>query len=111
MQKRVCVDTLMHLLVPYLTFFLRSERASCGPCTSWTANANEVYCSLCKRFSQQSAQKSEKRQKRRQEEQRKKRVKRRKKSLEKNTRNFLSLILKSTPSYSGTYHMLDGGIF
>ena len=53
-------------------------------------NANEVYCSLCKRFSQQSAQKSDKkRQKRQQKEQRKKRAKRRKKSLEKNTRNLL----------------------
>ena len=51
-----------------------------------SGNTNKVYCSLCKRFSQQSAQKShKKRQKRRQEEQRKKRSKRRKKSLEKNT--------------------------
>ena len=64
------------------------------------------------RFSQQSAQRSDKkRQKRRQKEQRKKRVKRRKKSFEKNTRNLLSLILKSTPSYSGTYHILDGEDF
>ena len=77
-----------------------------------SGNANEVYCSLCKRFSQQSAQKSDKkRQKRRQKEQTKKRAKRRKKSLEKNTRNLLSFILKSTPSYSGTYHTLDGGDF
>ena len=34
---------------------------------------------------------------------------RREKSLEKNTRNLLSLILKSTPSDSGSYHILDGG--
>ena len=75
-------------------------------------NANEVYCSLCKRFSQQSAQKSDKkRQKRQQKEQRKKRAKRRKKCLEKNTRNLLSLILKSTPSHSGSYLILDGGDF
>ena len=67
-----------------------------------------MYCSLCKRFSQQSAQKSDKK---RQKEQRKKRAKRRKKSLEKNTRNLLSLILKSTPSHSGSYHILDGGDF
>ena len=75
-------------------------------------NANEVYPSLCKRFSQQSAQKlDEKRQKRQQKAQRKKRAKRRKKSLEKNARNLLSLILKSTPSHSGSYHILDGGDF
>ena len=42
---------------------------------------------------------------------RKKRAKRRKKSLEKNTRNLLSLILKSTPSHSGSYHILDRGDF
>ena len=77
-----------------------------------SGNANEVYRSLCKRFSQQSAQKSDKkRQKRRQKAQRKKSAKRRKKSLEKDTRNLLSLILKSTPSYSGSYHILDGGDF
>ena len=40
-----------------------------------------------------------------------KHAKRRKKSLEKNTRNLLSLVLKSTPSYSATYHILDGGDF
>ena len=31
--------------------------------------------------------------------------------MEKNTRNLLSLILKSTPSHSGSYHILDGGDF
>ena len=31
--------------------------------------------------------------------------------MEKNTRNLLSLILKLTPSHSGSYHMLDGGDF
>ena len=31
--------------------------------------------------------------------------------MEKNTRNLLSLILKSTSSYSGTYHILDGRDF
>ena len=38
-------------------------------------------------------------------------MKRRKKSLEKNTRNLLSLIFKSTPSHGGSYHILDGGDF
>ena len=77
-----------------------------------SGNANIVHCSLCKRFSQQSAQKSDKkRQKRRQKEQRKEHSKRREKSLENNTRNFVSLILKSTPSHSGSYHILDGGDF
>lgn len=57
-----------------------------------SGNASEVYCSLCKRFSQQSAaQRSDKeRQKRRHKEQRKKRAKRRKKSFEKNTIILLS---------------------
>ena len=31
--------------------------------------------------------------------------------MEKNTRNLLSLMLKSTPSHSGSYHILDGGDF
>ena len=58
-------------------------------------SGNEEYCSLCKRFSQQSAQKSDKkREKRRQKEQRKKRAKKRKKSLEKNTRKFALSDLK-----------------
>ena len=31
--------------------------------------------------------------------------------MEKNTRSLLSLILKSTPSHSDSYHILDGGDF
>jgi len=69
-----------------------------------SGNSNEVYCSLCKRFRQQSAQKSDKkRQKRRQKEQRKNV---RKKSLEKNTTNSLSLILKSTPRPHTVVHII-----
>ena len=81
-----------------MTYFYRTNwviQVTCQKVLS--GNANEVCCSLCKRFSQQTAQKSDKkRQKRRQKKQRKKRAKRRKKSLEKDTRNLLSLILKST---------------
>ena len=76
-------------------------------------SGNEEYCSLCKRFSQQSAQKSDKkREKRRQKEQRLRNVRRRERNPWKRTLgNLLSLILKSTSSYSGTYHILDGGDF
>ena len=51
--------------------------------------------------------KEKKKKKKRQKEQRKESVERRKKS----TGNLLSLILKSTPSQGGSYHILDGGDF